>query len=55
MNKITVLGITIIFLYCIIQILQFYGVSPSSYLVYVYFLIFILITFFVLPTEYPKV
>lgn len=55
MNKITVLGLTVIFLYCLIQILQFYGVSPSTYLVYVYFFIFILVTFFVLPTDYPKV
>ena len=55
MNKITLLGIAIIFIYSLIQILKFYGVSPEDYLIYVYFLIFIVISTFVLPNDYPKV
>ena len=54
MNKITVGGISVIFLYCLIQLLQFYGVSPEAYLVYVYFLRFIFVSMFVLPNDYPK-
>lgn len=55
MNKITLLGIAIIFIYSLIQILQFYGVSPEDYLIYIYFLIFIIISIFILPNDYPKV
>jgi hypothetical protein len=55
MNKITILGISIIFLYSLTQILQFYGVSPEAYLVYIYFLIFIIISIFILPNDYPQI
>jgi hypothetical protein len=55
MNKITILGISIIFLYSLTQILQFYGVSPEVYLVYVYFLILIIISIFILPNDYPQI
>ena len=54
MNKITLLGLSIIFLYSLIQILKFYGVSPEAYTIYIYFYLFILITIFVLPNDYPK-
>lgn len=54
MNKITILGISIIFLYSLTQILQFYGVSPETYLLYVYFVIFIIVSIFILPNDYPK-
>lgn len=54
MNKITLLGLSIIFLYSLIQILKFYGVNPQAYTIYIYFYLFILITIFVLPNDYPK-
>ena len=55
MNKITLLGVAMLFIYSLMQILQFYGVSSENYLVYIYFFIFIIITIFILPTDYPKV
>jgi len=54
MNKITLLGLSIIILYSLIQILKFYGVSTEAYTIYIYFYLFILITIFVLPNDYPK-
>jgi len=54
MNKITLLGLSIICLYSLIQILKFYGVSTEAYTIYIYFYLFILITIFVLPNDYPK-
>jgi len=54
MNKITLFGLSIIFLYSLIQIFKFYGVTPEAYSMYVYFYIFILITIFILPNDYPK-
>jgi hypothetical protein len=54
MNKITLLGLSVLFFYSLIQILKFYGVSPEAYSVYIYFYIFILITIFILPNDYPK-
>jgi hypothetical protein len=53
MNKITLLGLSIIFLYSLTQILTFYGVSPEAYSVYIYFYIFIIISILVLPNHYP--
>jgi hypothetical protein len=55
MNKITLLGISVLFLYSLVQILEFYGVSAENYLVYIYFFIFIIITIFILPIDYPTV
>jgi hypothetical protein len=54
MNKITLLGLSIIFFYSLIQILKFYGVTPESYSIYIYFYIFIIISIFILPNNYPK-
>jgi hypothetical protein len=54
MNKITLLGLSVIFIYSLIQILKFYGVSPEAYNIYIYFYIFILISTFILPNNYPK-
>jgi hypothetical protein len=54
MNKITLLGLAVLFFYSLIQILKFYGVTPEAYSVYIYFYIFILITIFILPNDYPK-
>jgi hypothetical protein len=54
MNKITLLGLSLIFFYSLIQILKFYGVTAEAYSIYIYFYIFILITIFILPNDYPK-
>ena len=54
MNKITLLGISAIIIYCSIQILQFYGVGSDVYGIYMYFYIFIILSLFILPNEYPK-
>lgn len=55
MNAITLVGLSIIFFYCLIQILKFYGVGEDVYGVYIMFYIFIIISILVLPNEYPKV
>jgi hypothetical protein len=54
MNKITLLGLSVIFFYSLIQILKFYGVTPEAYSIYVYFYLFLLITIFILPNDYPN-
>jgi len=54
MNKITLLGLAVIFFYSLLQILKFYGVPPEEYSIYIYFYIFIIISIFVLPNDYPK-
>lgn len=52
-NIITLLGISIIFFYCIVQILNFYGLSISSYGVYLMFFMFMMSTYIILPHQYP--
>ena len=54
MNPITLIGISIILFYSIIQMLKFYGVSEDVYGVYLLFYIFIIISILVLPNDYPK-
>ena len=55
MNPITLLGLSIILLYCLTQILKFYGIGEDVYGAYILFYIFIIISSLILPTEYPKV
>lgn len=55
MNPITLIGISIIFFYCLTQILNFYGVSEDVYGVYILFYIFIILCILILPNNYPKV
>ena len=55
MNTITLIGISVIFFYSIIQILKFYGVAEDAYGVYVLFYIFIILCILILPNDYPKV
>jgi hypothetical protein len=54
MNPITLIGVSMIFLYSLSQILNFYGISQEIYGVYILFYIFIIISILVLPNEYPK-
>jgi hypothetical protein len=52
-NTITLLGISILLFYCIIQIFNFFGSSPSSYGIYLIFFIFMIISYIILPHNYP--
>ena len=54
MNPITLIGISIVFFYSLIQILKFYGVGEDVYGVYLLFYIFIIICILVLPNDNPK-
>ena len=53
-SMITILGISILITYCIVQILQFYGIGINVYGSYISFYIFLLLSIFILPTSYPK-
>jgi len=52
-NSITLIGISFIFFYCITQILNFYGISISTYGIYLVFFAFIILTIVILPHGYP--
>jgi hypothetical protein len=54
MNSITLLGISIIFLYSSTKIMEFYGLDTSNYGPYILFFVFMLINILVLPNEEPK-
>jgi len=54
-NNITLLGLSLIFYYIISQILKFYGIGEEVYGYYFIFYIFIILSIFILPNEYPKV
>jgi hypothetical protein len=53
-GSITNIGISVILLYSIVQILNFYGVGVNVYGTYVAFYIFLFVSTFILPKEYPK-
>ena len=55
MDTITILGISIILLYSIIKILNFYGKGEEEYGIYIVFYFTLLILYFILPHEYPKI
>lgn len=52
-NIITLIGLSVLFFYSIIQILTFYGLGPDVYGYYIIFYIFIIISIIVLPNQYP--
>ena len=52
-TKITILCVVLIVYYCLNQIFSFYGVSPSTYDVYYYFYMFLLLSVLILPNEEP--
>jgi len=52
---ITTLGLSIVLVYGLTRILEFYGIGINVYGSYIAFYFFILITSFVLPREYPKI
>lgn len=53
-STITNIGLSIILLYSITQILQFYGVGVNVYGSYISFYVFLYLSTFILPKEYPK-
>ena len=55
MNTITLIGLSIIFFYSIIQVLQFYGIEEDVYGVYILFYVFIILCILILPNNYPKI
>ncbi len=52
---ITTLGISMIVIYGLTKILEFYGIGINVYGSYIAFYIFILFTSFILPREYPNI
>lgn len=51
---ITTLGISILLVYGLTRILEFYGMGINVYGSYIAFYFFILISMFILPREYTK-
>jgi hypothetical protein len=51
---ITWLGVSMLITFCIIQIFNFYGIGINVYGSYIAFYCFLLISTFVLPTNYPS-
>jgi hypothetical protein len=51
---ITIIGFAILIIYIVIQLFNFYGVGQDVYGIYLSFLIFLIISSFVLPTKYPS-
>lgn len=52
-SVITGIGLTIIVGYCVIQILKFYGVDVSEFGIYLSFYLFLFLSVFILPNNYP--
>ena len=52
---ISIIGITLLLMYGIIKILEFYGIGINVYGSYFAFYIFILISVFILPNNYYSV
>jgi hypothetical protein len=55
MSKITVFGLTMLVIYTITKILNFYGIGVEKYGSYLVFYIFLLICANVIDTDNPKV
>lgn len=53
-SSIANIGIFIVLLYSITQILTFYGIGISIYGSYVAFYVFLALSTYILPTEYPQ-
>jgi branched-subunit amino acid ABC-type transport system permease component len=52
---ITTLGISLLLVYGLTRILEFYGIGINVYGSYIAFYLFMLISSFILPREYPRV
>lgn len=49
---ITTIGFSLLFVYGLTKLLDFYGIGINVYGSYIAFYIFLLITYFVLPSDY---
>ena len=54
-NTITIVGISTVIIYAIIQIFNLYGIDFNSYGFYLFFYIFIILSIIILPNNYPSV
>ena len=52
---ITTLGISLILIYGVTKILEFFGIGIDVYGSYLSFYVFLLISSFILPREYPSI
>lgn len=52
---ITTLGLSIMLVYGLTKLLEFYGIGINVYGSYIAFYFFIIISTFILPREYPRV
>lgn len=54
-SMVTTFGISILLIYGLTKIMEFYGMTVSSYGSYIAFYIFILISSYVLPRDYYSI
>lgn len=55
MKHIALIGVSLLLIYSIVQILNFYSVSGDVYGIYIMFYIFIVLAIIILPHDYPKI
>ena len=53
-NIITFLGVTLLIVYVVVKIFNFYGITSKSYGLYLIFYLFLLFCIFIFPNEYKK-
>jgi hypothetical protein len=53
-NLLSLLGFSMIFTYVITNLLEFYGIGSNVYGTYIGFYLFLLVSMFVLPMDYPR-
>ena len=54
-SKVTIFGFTILTLYSLMKILNFYGIGVDKYGSYLVFYIFLLLCYYIFNSEYPKI
>lgn len=55
MSNITIIGISTIIFYSLIQVLKFYSVGEEVYGYYLLFYAFMILSVMILPNSYPKI
>jgi hypothetical protein len=50
-KTITIIGVSLLFLYILMQILNFYGIGQESYGIYLGFFLFMLLSIAILPNQ----
>ena len=53
-KTITFIGVSLLVMYILIQILNFYGIDQSVYGIYLVFFLFILLSILILPNNDPS-